>query len=124
MGGDVPDAGGAARAASFLILDEHGHHFAVVGEGKKIIMSKMATECLMAEFGPTGGADGIMVGYGRSLERDDPGGGVPGARLWDAGDGVAADRADPQARAARDDVRGRLVRRRRHAAPVLGRVAR
>jgi hypothetical protein len=44
----------AARAASFLILDEHGHHFAVVGEGKKIIMSKMATECLLAVLGPTG----------------------------------------------------------------------
>jgi hypothetical protein len=41
-----------ADAAAFLIMDEHGHHFAVVGEGKKIIMSKMATECLIAEFGP------------------------------------------------------------------------
>ena len=44
----------AATAVSALMTDGHGHHFAVVGEGKKIIMSKLATECLMREFGPTG----------------------------------------------------------------------
>jgi hypothetical protein len=44
----------AATAVSYLMNDGHGHHFAVVGEGYKVIMSKMATECLTKEFGPDG----------------------------------------------------------------------
>jgi hypothetical protein len=44
----------AGAAALFLMTHGHGHHFAVTGEGQKIIMSKMATMCLAQEFGPTG----------------------------------------------------------------------
>jgi len=44
----------AGAAALYLMTHDHGHHFAVTGEGRKIIMSKLATECLVKEFGPTG----------------------------------------------------------------------
>jgi hypothetical protein len=69
----------AATAVSALMTDGHGHHFAVVGEGRKVIMSKMATECLKREFGPSG-----QPAEPRARERgpdlgDDPDGDLEGA---------------------------------------------
>jgi hypothetical protein len=36
----------AAEAVAYLAADGHGHHFAVLGEGEHVVVSKMGTECL------------------------------------------------------------------------------
>jgi hypothetical protein len=36
----------AAEAVQYLMTHEHGHHFAVIGEGQQLVVSKLAIECL------------------------------------------------------------------------------
>ncbi len=36
----------AAEAVHYLMTHEHGHHFAVIGEGSSLVVSKLGTECL------------------------------------------------------------------------------
>ena len=36
----------AAEAVQYLMTHEHGHHFAVIGEGQHLVVSKTGTECL------------------------------------------------------------------------------
>jgi hypothetical protein len=42
-----PSQEAAAEAVAFLMRHGHGHHFAVVDEGTSVLMSTMATECLV-----------------------------------------------------------------------------
>jgi hypothetical protein len=48
---------GAARLAAAHLMTCHEHHFAVIGEGQSIVMSKLASQCLQSEFGPTAQPD-------------------------------------------------------------------
>jgi hypothetical protein len=36
----------AAEAVQYLMTHGHGHHFAVIGEGQHLVVSKTGTECL------------------------------------------------------------------------------
>lgn len=47
----------AQLAVTYLMSHGHGHHFAVVGEGVVVIMSRMASQCLQAKYGPTAQPD-------------------------------------------------------------------
>jgi len=41
-----PSQEAAAEAVQYLASDGHGHHFAVLGEGASLVISKQGTECL------------------------------------------------------------------------------
>lgn len=45
---------GDAVTAVHHLMWCHPHHFAVVGEGRTVIMSEMAVDCLHEKFGTTG----------------------------------------------------------------------
>jgi hypothetical protein len=75
-----PSMEAAAEAAAYLAADEHGHHFAVIGEGQNLVVSKMAIECLRTYH------QGMASAAERKANRpagpdlgDDPDGDIEGA---------------------------------------------
>jgi len=42
-----PSAEEAVEAVLFLMSHGHGHHFAVVGEGRTLVLSQLAADCLL-----------------------------------------------------------------------------